>query len=73
MHMSEWKLKRSWRQIKNQIRTKWSELTEDDLYYEEGKEIELVHRLEQKTGKSREDIVDYLNHLSFISDLKLRA
>lgn len=71
--MSEWKLKKSWRRIKNEIRTKWTELSEDDLYYEEGKEIELVHRLEQKTGKSREDIVDYLNHLSFISDLRLRA
>ncbi|WP_134092024.1 CsbD family protein [Olivibacter sp. XZL3] len=71
--MSEWKLKKSWRHIKSKIKTKWGQLTDDDLRYEEGKEIELVRRLEQKTGKSREDIVDYLNHLSFTSDLKLRT
>jgi|GEM_PF-409195 len=70
--MGEWKLKSSWRSIKSKIKHKWAGLTDDDLFYEEGKETELVQRLETKTGMSREYIVDYLNHLSYLSGLKLK-
>lgn len=70
--MAEWNLKRSWRSIKNKIKNKWEGLSDDDLVYEEGKEKELVQRLVVKTGKSRDYIVDYLNHLSYLSGLKLK-
>lgn len=70
--MAEWNLKSSWRSIKAKIKRKWVGLTDEDLFYEEGKERELVQRLAFKTGKSRDYIVDYLNHLSYLSGMKLK-
>ena len=36
-------------------------LTDDDLKYEEGKEDELLGRLQKKTGKTKEDLRKWFN------------
>lgn len=61
--MSNLKLKGTWNELKGKVKQKYAELTDDDLLYEEGKEDELVGRIQKKTGKARDEVVDWLNSL----------
>lgn len=61
--MSNLKLKGSWNELKGKAKQQYADLTDDDLLYEEGKEDELVGRLQTKTGKTRDEVVDWLNEL----------
>jgi uncharacterized protein YjbJ (UPF0337 family) len=54
--MDNLKLKGNWNQIKGSIKQKYGSLTDDDLTYAEGKEEELIGRIQSKVGKSREEI-----------------
>ena len=38
------------------MKQKYAKLTDDDLAFAEGKEDELLGRLEQKLGKTKEDL-----------------
>ena len=61
--MSNLKLKGNWNELKGKIKQQYADLTDDDLLYEEGQEDELVGRLQKKTGKARDEVVDWLNQL----------
>ena len=61
--MADLKLKGAWNQIKGKAKQSYADLTEDDLLYEEGKEDELLGRLQNKLGKSRDEVVKWLNDL----------
>lgn len=61
--MANLKLKGNWNELKGKVKQKYAELSDDDLLYEEGKEDELVGRLQKKTGQTRDQIVDWLNEL----------
>ena len=61
--MANLKLKGHWNELKGKAKQQYADLTNDDLLYEEGKEDELIGRLQQKTGKARDEIVDWLNSL----------
>jgi len=61
--MADLKLKGTWNEVKGKVKQSYADLTDDDLLYEEGKEDELVGRLQQKTGKTRDQVVDWLNEL----------
>jgi len=61
--MSNLSLKGTWNQVKGKAKQSYADLTDDDLLYEEGKEDELVGRLQKKTGKTRDEVVDWLNSL----------
>lgn len=50
----EWK--GQWNQIKGKLKEKYAELTDNDLLYTEGKEDELLGRIQQRTGKTRREI-----------------
>jgi len=49
--------------LKGKIKQQYAEWTDDDLAYEEGKDDELLGKLQQKLGKSREEGIDWLNKL----------
>jgi uncharacterized protein YjbJ (UPF0337 family) len=49
------KIKGDWNQAKGKLKQKYAELTDDDLLYEEGKEDELIGRVQKRLGKSREE------------------
>jgi uncharacterized protein YjbJ (UPF0337 family) len=49
-------LKGDWNQIKGKLKQKYGQLTDDDLTFSEGKEDELLGRLQQKLGKNKEDL-----------------
>ena len=46
----------NWKETKGKLKQKFALLTEDDLLLVEGKQEELLGRLQVKLGKSREEI-----------------
>lgn len=61
--MDKLQIKGNWNEMKGKIKQKYAKLTDDDLTYVEGKEDELLGRLQKKTGKARQDLVDEINKL----------
>ena len=61
--MGNLKLKGMWNEVKGKAKQAYADLTDDDLLYEEGKEDELIGRQQKKTGKTRDQVVDWLNNL----------
>jgi len=54
--MDNLKIKGSWNVLRGKLKQKYAELTDDDLVFAEGKEEELYGRLQQRLGKTREEI-----------------
>jgi uncharacterized protein YjbJ (UPF0337 family) len=54
--MNKLNLKGSWNEIKGKLKQKFGELSDGDLVFSEGKEDELLGRLQKKLGKSKEEI-----------------
>lgn len=54
--MDNLELKGKWNQAKGRLKQSYGSLTDDDLRYEEGKEDELIGRLQEKLGKSRDEV-----------------
>ena len=54
--MDNLRLKGNWNKIKGKAKQQWADLTDDDLLYVEGKEDELLGRLQDKTGKSKDEL-----------------
>ncbi len=57
------KIKGNWKQLKGKLKQQYGELTDDDLIYTEGKEDELIGRIQEKTGKAKEEIKEVINKL----------
>ena len=54
--MNTLQMKGNWNVIKGRLKQKFGDLTDNDLRYEEGKEDELLGRIQQRTGKTKEEI-----------------
>ncbi|PRD48655.1 CsbD family protein [Sphingobacterium haloxyli] len=52
-----------WNEVKGKVKQEYADLTDDDLLYAEGKEDELLGRLQKKTGKTKEEVEDWLNSI----------
>jgi uncharacterized protein YjbJ (UPF0337 family) len=61
--MTNLQFKGSWNELKGKLKQKYAQLTDDDLTFAEGKEDELLGRLEQKLGKTKEDLRKELESL----------
>ncbi|MGI6074661.1 MAG: CsbD family protein [Fermentimonas sp.] len=59
--MKDLRFKGKWNELKGRAKQEWADLTDDDLLYEEGKEDELFGRLQRKTGKSIDELKDWIN------------
>jgi uncharacterized protein YjbJ (UPF0337 family) len=55
--MDKLEIKGNWNKIKGRLKQSYADLSDDDLTYEEGKEDELIGRIQEKTGKTRDQIV----------------
>ena len=62
--MDTLEIKGKWNELKGKIKQSYASLTDDDLTYEEGKDDELLGRLQEKTGKSRDELVKWLRSLN---------
>lgn len=49
-------VKGTWNEVKGKLKKTYGNLTDDDLKYEEGKEDELLGRLQKKTGKTKDEL-----------------
>ena len=54
--MTTLQTKGTWNEIKGKLKQKYAQLTDDDLMFTEGKEDELLGRLQNKLGKSKDEI-----------------
>ncbi len=61
--MTKLQFKGSWNEISGKLKQKYAQLTDDDTLFEEGKEDELLGRLQKKTGETKESIRDYIGSL----------
>ena len=57
------KLKGDWNQTKGKIKQAYGDLSDDDLKYEEGKDDELVGRLQKKIGKTKDEVIKWIESL----------
>ncbi len=53
---SNLKLKGNWNIMKGKLKEKYGELTDDDLSYVEGKEDQLLGRIQKKTGQAEDKL-----------------
>ncbi|OAQ38731.1 general stress protein CsbD [Pedobacter psychrophilus] len=61
--MDKLEFKGAWNEVKGKAKQAYADLTDDDLTYAEGQEDEMVGKVQQKTGKTRDEVVDWLKSL----------
>ncbi len=61
--MDKLQVKGNWNVVKGKLKQKYGNLTDDDLTYTEGKEDELLGRLQGKLGKARDELIKELNEI----------
>ena len=62
--MNMLQLKGNWNIIRGKLKQKYADLTDDDLEYVEGKETELIGRIQKRTGKAREEVTEALRKMA---------
>jgi uncharacterized protein YjbJ (UPF0337 family) len=58
------KVRGNWNVVKGKLKKEYADLTDNDLMYEEGKEDELLGRIQRRTGQTKEDIQDFIDRNS---------
>jgi len=61
--MDKLEIKGNWNKWKGKVKQAYGDLTDDDLKYEEGKDDELLGRIQEKIGKTRDEVVKWLKSL----------
>ena len=56
-------LKGNWNEVKGKLKQKFALLTDDDLLLIEGKQDELLGRLQVKLGKTKEEVQKIISEL----------
>ena len=49
-------MKGSWNEIKGKLKQKYGQLTDDDLAFADGKEDELLGRLQKRLGRTKDQL-----------------
>lgn len=63
MNSTELKLKGNWNELKGKIKQQYADITDDDLVREEGKDEELVGRIQKRIGKTKEQVIEWIQNL----------
>lgn len=53
---SSLRIKGTWNEAKGKLKQKYAQLTDDDLMFAEGKEDEMLGRLQKRLGKTKEEV-----------------
>lgn len=62
--MGNLRIKGNWNEVKGKLKQKYGDLTDDDLKYADGKEDELLGKLQKKTGKTKDELANEINKMS---------
>ena len=57
-------LQGSWNRLKGQVKEKWGNLTDDDLQIQGGNVDQVIGKIQQKTGETREAIEEFFNKMT---------
>ena len=63
MESTKLKLKGNWNEIRGKAKQQYADLTDDDLRYEEGKDDEFIGRLQKKLGKTKDEVINWIQSL----------
>ena len=61
--MNSLEIKGNWNEIAGKLKQQFANLTDDDLLFQKGKEEELLGRLQNKLGKTKEEIHKIISKL----------
>jgi uncharacterized protein YjbJ (UPF0337 family) len=61
--MDKLEIKGNWNKWKGKIKQAYGNLTDDDIKYEEGKDDEWLGRMQEKTGKTKDELIKWLRSL----------
>lgn len=61
--MTKLQMKGTWNEVKGKIKQRYGQLTDDDLAFSEGKDDELLGRLQKKLGQTKEEIRSFIESL----------
>jgi uncharacterized protein YjbJ (UPF0337 family) len=64
MAINAQELQGQWNKVRGQVRERWGQLTDDDLQIQSGNVDQLVGRIQQRTGETRESIEKFLGDLT---------
>ena len=56
-------MKGNWNELKGKLKQQYGVLTDDDLTYEEGKDDELIGRIQKKIGKTKDEVINWIQSL----------
>jgi uncharacterized protein YjbJ (UPF0337 family) len=54
--VNTFEIKGDWNITKGKLKQKWAKLTEDDLPFAEGRQEELLGRIQKRTGETRDAV-----------------
>lgn len=57
------KIRGNWNQLKGKAKQEYAELTDDDVAYTEGQEDELLGRLQEKLGQTKDQVKSWIDSL----------
>ncbi|NCA85028.1 MAG: CsbD family protein [Clostridia bacterium] len=61
--MNKLEVKGKWNVVKGKLKEKYGDLTDDDLTYIEGQEDQMLGRLQQRTGRAKQELIDEINKM----------
>ena len=64
MAINAQELQGQWNKLRGQVKERWGQLTDDDLQIQGGNVDQLVGRIQQRTGETRESIEKFLTDLT---------
>ena len=63
LSMNKLQMQGSWNEIKGKLKQQYGNLTDDDLAFAEGKDDELMGRLQKKLGKTKDEVRQMIEKL----------
>ena len=61
--MDKLEFKGTWNEVKGRMKKSYASLTDDDLTYAEGQEDQMLGKIQQKLGKTRDEVVKMIKSL----------